>query len=115
MGNRSIGNRIRKIREQLKWTQEKLGDYLDVKGNTVCNYEKGDVKTLSPETLVKLAELGEVSLEWLLMGKEKKYETSLTPEEHELLADFQRADPEDHPVILQIVKFIADKRKKEGV
>ena len=70
--NKDIGTRIRAIRRQLKMTQEDLGKILGIEKASISKYEAGETKRgLPSEFLVKIAELGKVSLDWLLTGSEK--------------------------------------------
>lgn len=64
-----IGQRIVSVRKRIKMTQTELGDIVGLKGNVLSKYELGDVHQKA-EALVKIAEVGKVSLDWLLTGKE---------------------------------------------
>ena len=68
--NRAIGQRIREIRKRLKLKGEELGQILGVSKGTVSAYERGEAK-VSPEYLIRLAELGGVTLDWLVAGEER--------------------------------------------
>jgi len=60
-----IGNRIKQVRGNT--TQERFAKRIGVKQNYVCRYEKGRVP--SPELLLKIAQFGDVTVDWLLTGK----------------------------------------------
>lgn len=61
-----VGERIRAIRG--KMTQTEFARKLGVrKQNYISRYERGRIP--SPDLLVKMASIGKVSLDWLLMGK----------------------------------------------
>jgi len=60
-----IGNRIKQVRGNA--TQERFAKRIGVKQNYVCRYEKGRVP--SPELLLKIAQFGNVTVDWLLTGK----------------------------------------------
>lgn len=49
-------NNIRKLRNQMKWTQEQLGNKLGVHSNTVKNWELGATDPKSPQ-IIAMAEL----------------------------------------------------------
>lgn len=57
--------RVRKGREELGWTQQKMATVLFVNQKTVSAYENG-VNTMSPEILCRLAELFDTSVDFLL-------------------------------------------------
>ena len=63
-----VGQRIRAIRGKV--TQTDFAKILGVhKQNYISRYERGRVP--SPELLIKIADYGKVSLDWLLTGKGK--------------------------------------------
>ena len=57
--------RVRKGREELGWTQQKMAAVLFVNQKTVSAYENG-VNAMSPEILCKLADLFDTSVDFLL-------------------------------------------------
>jgi transcriptional regulator with XRE-family HTH domain len=61
------GDRIRQIRGDL--TQTEFGKLFGVKGNTVSRWEDGRLS--DDETIKKIADYGEVTVEWLLRGEKK--------------------------------------------
>lgn len=64
------GKRIRDIRKRLGLSQEQLGKKLGgITKGSISGYESGDVNP-TPEALIELARLGEVSLDWILTGHE---------------------------------------------
>ena len=65
----AIGNRIRECRKSRKISQEQLAEAIDVACNTVSNIETGNRST-TLETVVKIAEIFEVSLDYLVLGVE---------------------------------------------
>ena len=60
-----LPERLRQLREENEWTQEQLGEMLNVSGATVNRYEKG-LRNPDPETLLKLADIFDISLDYLL-------------------------------------------------
>lgn len=56
-----IGKYIKQLRNEKKLTQEELGALLGVQKAAVQKWERGTVKNLKRETLVKLSEIFEVS------------------------------------------------------
>ncbi len=65
----TIGNRIADIRFRLELTQAQLGELLEVHEASIRRWEK-DNSIPKPPVLSKIAELGGVSVDWLL-GREK--------------------------------------------
>jgi SOS-response transcriptional repressor LexA len=69
MYEKEIGKRIRYIREQvLNLTGKELGKLLSVSQDAISSWERG-VRRVKNEKLMKIAELGQSSLEWLLKGE----------------------------------------------
>lgn len=64
-----FGKRLREVRKSKKITQQELADRLGIKRNTYSDWENGKTDP-SFEILVKLADLFDVSLDWLF-GRDK--------------------------------------------
>lgn len=62
----SINNRIRELRERDKMTQAELATKLGVSPSTLGRIEKGEIGKVSSDILVKLAQIFEVSTDFLL-------------------------------------------------
>ena len=62
-----LGQRIRKQRTQLGWTQEALAEHIGVSTSFVGHIERGTRKA-SLETLVSVANSLKISLDYLLAG-----------------------------------------------
>ena len=66
----SRGKRVRDIRNRLGLSQEQLGKKLGgITKGSISGYESGDVNP-TPEAIIELARIGDVSLDWLLTGHE---------------------------------------------
>lgn len=59
-------NRIKQLREAYGWKQDDLGDRLNVQRAVISKYENGTV-SLSDDTLKRLADLFNVSIDYLLI------------------------------------------------
>lgn len=64
-----FGKRLREVRKSKKITQQELADRLGIKRNTYSDWENGKTEPTF-EILVKLADLFDVSLDWLF-GRNK--------------------------------------------
>lgn len=72
MGICMIYERIRNLREDNDWTQQHVADILFINRRTYSAYENG-INSISPEILIKLAELHNTSVDYLLgLTDEKK-------------------------------------------
>lgn len=70
-----LGEKIKKYRENKNMTQNEVADILGVKSATISKYESN---TLEPniESIKKLAEIFEISIDELLRDKEDKFDIS---------------------------------------
>ena len=69
--NDTIGSRIRAKRQQQSLTQEKLAEKLDVSTQFIYQIEH-DVRMPSVANLIKLSNILDVSIDFLLKGREIK-------------------------------------------
>jgi transcriptional regulator with XRE-family HTH domain len=61
-----FGDRIRELREEKGWSQDKLAKSIGAVAHQISRYEHGHMSP-SAETLVKIAETFDVSLDYLLV------------------------------------------------
>lgn len=71
-----LGDRIKLLRKEQGMTQEQLGDYLNLSRSSVKGYENEGVEP-SLSVLVKLADIFNVSLDYLLGRTEEKNNINL--------------------------------------
>ena len=57
--------RIRNLREDNDWTQQKIADMLFINRRTYAAYENG-INSMTPETLGKIADIYGTSVDYLL-------------------------------------------------
>jgi len=89
-----LSDRIRQIRRNKGMTQAELAKLLHSSQSTVYNYENNQ-REPSIDVLKKIAQIGNVSLDWLITGAE----TRISPEDKELLDQLN-----SHPNLKRIVK-----------
>jgi len=66
-----VSNSIKKLREERGMTQDELAEKLNVTRQAVSNWETGKTQP-DIETLTKLAEIFDVSVERIIYGSERK-------------------------------------------
>jgi len=71
-----LGDRIKLLRNEQGMTQEQLGDYLNLSRSSVKGYENDGVEP-SLSVLVKLADIFNVSLDYLLGRTKEKHNLNL--------------------------------------
>ena len=86
----AISDRIRKLRQERHWSQAELGEQLSVHQKQVSAYERG-VNLPSTEVLIKLAEVFNVTLDYLAF-EAKGQPASLNIQDRELLRRFEEVD-----------------------
>ena len=102
--------RMRELRKQMKMTMKQLGDMLGVSESAISHYETGK-RQADFETLLKVAEIYDVSLDYLL-GRTDTPETQksapdgaleLTDIEHAMLDNFRKLEhsPKGQAELLQ--------------
>lgn len=64
MKNSLLGENLRKLRKEKNLTQKQLAEYLGVTARTIGYYENGQ-RFPSPETINRIADFFNVSLDWL--------------------------------------------------
>ena len=69
-----IGERIRKIREDLKMNREKFSEMIDISDVFLGQIERGE-RSLSTKTLVKIVRFTGVSADFILFGNEESNAT----------------------------------------
>ncbi len=65
----TLGKRIRFIREKKSWNQSELANKLGLESAVAISKYESDQREPDISKLIKLSELGEVDLNWLLTGK----------------------------------------------
>lgn len=85
-----IHERIRRLRQERKWTQEELADKLGIQQKQISAYERG-ANNPSTDVLMKLASVFDVSLDYLAFdidGQSAKVQVK----DRELLRYFETID-----------------------
>ncbi len=67
-------NRLREVRRSRNLTQQQVADFLGISQQSYRRYEVVDIKTISPETILKLAKYFGISVDYLLEISDKEVE-----------------------------------------
>ncbi len=95
----SIGERIRGLRKQKKWTQEELAEFSGVEPSNISHIERAATKVSLP-TLLHIANALEVTLDELVFGSLVKSRNVSVQMIDELLQD---CTPQEMRAIAEIV------------
>ena len=99
---KELGQRIRAERRRQDLTQEKLAELADISDSFMGHIERGG-RTLSVETLAKLADALNLSTEYILFGEELHHPNSLPLEVQEAI---NLMDGNQRKVFLGIIKLL---------
>lgn len=84
--------RLRDLRKEKSLTQRELGVKIGVNDNTITNYEKGD-RNPDYETLLKLADIFDCSVDYLLGRTDNKHQSlDIPPQGHALIVKAINSD-----------------------
>jgi transcriptional regulator with XRE-family HTH domain len=75
--SKALSERLKSSRENKNFKQNKIAEMLDIHNSTLAKYESGD-REPDTKTLIRLADLYEVSLEWLIAGKSSRLTSPYT-------------------------------------
>ena len=106
-------------RQKIKMSQKEVGSYLGITGQAYSNYENGK-READYETLLKLSELFETSIENLLMDEEpedidetKKDEVTFDDFTYAMYNESRELLPEEKEMLLDMAKLMKEKRKNK--
>lgn len=68
----TLGKRIKFIREQLRFNQSELAKHLGLESPMAISKYESDQREPDIDKLIKLSNLGDISLDWLLTGEGEK-------------------------------------------
>jgi len=85
-----LGERIRKLRQERKWTQADLAERLGIQQKQISAYERG-ANYPSTEILIKLADTFDVSLDFIAFERNGQSE-KVVLKDRELLEYFAKVD-----------------------
>ncbi len=98
MDYEDLGRRVRKQRQQMGWTQEGLAERVNVSTSFIGHVERGTRKA-SLETLVSIANVLSVSIDYLLSGSLKNSVIGPIP---------QSLNPKQRVALQEILSTIQD-------
>ena len=104
-----LGERISELRRRRKMTQRRLADYLSVSLNSVSLYER-NLSTPDDDTKIKIAELFDVSMDYLMGTSSQEtplHKTQLRPS----LLLYENLPPDAYKELQSFVKYLREKYK----
>jgi transcriptional regulator with XRE-family HTH domain len=101
---KALGEKIKKERQRLRLTQEKLAEKINISESFMGHIERGERK-LSIETLVSLAQELNISIDYLLLDSIKPEPTALLNEISTMLANKK---PEQQKSFIALVRVLVN-------
>lgn len=108
----SLGERVKSLRENMRMTQQDLGNIVELHGSNVGRIENGKVFP-SSDVLLKMAIYFGVSCDWLLTGEDAKTQICDNADEANLIRLYRQLSPKDKDVIQELIEFKIYKAEKE--
>lgn len=102
-----LGERVRRLRQDRRWTQAELAEKLGVHQKQISGYERG-VHSPSVDVLIKMAEAFAVTLDYLAF-EARGQEAPIKIQDRELLDRFEAIDrlaPEDKKLAKEILDLL---------
>ncbi|QEO08484.1 helix-turn-helix transcriptional regulator [Bacillus paralicheniformis] len=112
----NYADRLKYLRQKAGFTQKFVAQKIGVKNNTLSSYESGK-RQPDYETTKKLADLYDVSIDFLLTGKEHEgssddmWKELLNPKTQVLFKDLKDAPEEKIDELIQFWEFIKNRDK----
>lgn len=101
----TFSERLRQLRQEKKMTQSALGQAVDISPRMISFYESGNHFPRDEVILKRLADLFEVSLDYLLGHSDLREETSLK----KLCSTYRSMSLSDRRTIMDFVEFLAER------
>jgi transcriptional regulator with XRE-family HTH domain len=103
----TVGERIRKVRTERGWTQDQLARHVDVSRSAVAQWETDRVGQVRGN-LTRIAEVLDVSVEFLLHGQDKRAPLAAgSGDELALLRLYRQCEAEDRTFLLRTARKLA--------
>jgi len=111
MESKPLSKKLKELREEKGYLQKFVADKIGVRSNTLSGYENG-TRSPDPEMIIKLAELYEVSTDYLLgrtnpSNKGDIYEQDIDKELKEIMSEMNvwyKSEPEDKELKLRMLR-----------
>lgn len=115
----SLGKKLKSEREKRRWSQKYVAEKIGITNTVLSNYER-DYRDPDTETLKKLAELYEVSTDYLLGHEAQNYDITYFknkiaeefPDIDLMFKDMESLTAEDMKEVYEYIKFKKSQKKK---
>ncbi len=110
---KAFGKRLKELRKQKGWTQKQLANQLDIRFSHLNKYESG--MHIPPiEKLVQLADIFDVSLDYLVMGLPIEESPIRSDSLFRRFKTLERFNDDDKETVIRVIDAIIAKRQVES-
>jgi len=120
MENKPLSKKLKELREEKGFLQKFVADKIGVRSNTLSGYENG-TRSPDPEMIIKLAELYEVSTDYLLgrtnSNRDGINEHDIDEELKEIMSEMNvwyKNEPEDKELKLRMLRRMIQSFEEEN-
>ncbi|MCP5210681.1 MAG: helix-turn-helix transcriptional regulator [Hahellaceae bacterium] len=110
---KAFGMRLKDLRKQKGWTQKELANKLDIRYSHLNKYESG-MHAPPLEKLIQLAEIFDVSLDYLVMGLPMEDSPIRSESLHKRFKTLEAFDDADKQTVISVIDAIIAKRQVES-
>ncbi len=110
---KAFGKRLKELRKQKGWTQKELANKLDIRYSHLNKYENG-IHAPPLEKLIQLADLFDVSLDYLVKGLPMEESPIRNELLHKRFKALETFDEEDKTTVIKVIDAIIAKRQVEN-
>lgn len=110
---KDFGQRVKTLRKQKKWTQKELATKFDVRPAHLNKYESG-LHTPPLDKLIKLAEIFDTTLDYLLTGGSSEDKPLHNLRLLERFRALEQFGAEDQEALIKLIDAMIVKNKVEG-
>ncbi len=101
-------NRLKELRQHKKISQKELAAVVNVKQNTISNWESGNTE-IDQKNLIALSDYFDVSVDYILGRDYVNKIASVSDDENELLKYYRKLNEKNKSVLFDVAKGIAEK------
>jgi len=115
-GTMNIGDRIKQLRTEKKWTQAELSEKIGVKQKQISAYERG-TNIPSAEILIRISEAFDVSLDYLA-SEARGQSAKIEVKDRELLRYFEAIDDyneDERTLVKNMLNLVVMKHKFQNI
>ena len=114
----TFGEKLKQLRKERSWTQDKLGEEVGVHGRHIGKYESGRAMP-NAEAIIRIAKTLAVSIDSLLIEDfRESQQTEISLQDQDLLRKFKAVESmseKDKEVIQSLIDAYIKKQQIEGV